>query len=142
MFLIALQDYLFSLNILNSQLQTLKAGTNLLSYSSKTKLFCFSFCKHATKGVFRTVLNILDAVFRSFSFHLSDVNYFCKMLHLRCLTGFWIQLCINIKGKCIIASNNFLRTRQENLKVIRDFLKKLLINLLISRRKKKFGPGN
>ena len=35
--------------------------------------------RHSTVVVFRTPSNIL-------------VNYFCKKLHLRCLTGFWIRL--------------------------------------------------
>ena len=47
------------------------------------------------RGVFRTLLNICSGAFCENSKWLSAVNYFCKMLHLRCLTGFWTHLSRN-----------------------------------------------
>ena len=43
-------------------------------------------------GVFRTLSNIWDGAFCQNSERPNTVNYFCKTLHLRCLTGFRISL--------------------------------------------------
>ena len=47
----------------------------------------------STKGVFRTQSNILDGVLYKYSEWLQAVDCFCKKLHFRCLTGFWMLLC-------------------------------------------------
>ena len=43
-------------------------------------------------AIFRTQSNIYDSGFWENSFRLKVVNYFCKKLHLKCLTVFWIRL--------------------------------------------------
>ena len=44
------------------------------------------------RGVFSTLPNMSDEVFCKISWRLLAVSYFCKTLHLGCLTGFWIHL--------------------------------------------------
>ena len=46
----------------------------------------------------RLIQNPVEHIRWSFlrnSSRLSAVNYFCKKLHVRCSTGFWIRLCTN-----------------------------------------------
>ena len=45
------------------------------------------------RGLCRTHSNIENGAFCKNSWKLKAVNYFCKKLHLRCLTGNWICLC-------------------------------------------------
>ena len=47
------------------------------------------------KGLFRALSNISDEAFCETIF---TIIYFCKMLHLRCLTGFWICLCLRLRS--------------------------------------------
>ena len=47
------------------------------------------------KGLFRALSNISDEAFCETIF---IIIYFCKMLHLRCLTGFWICLCLRLRS--------------------------------------------
>ena len=44
------------------------------------------------RSIFRTLSNIQDGGFYKISYWLFVFDYFCKKLHLRCLTGFWISL--------------------------------------------------
>ena len=47
-----------------------------------------------SRSTFRTQLNSKDETFPKNNWRLYTVKYFCKKLHFRCLTGFWIRLCI------------------------------------------------
>ena len=47
------------------------------------------------QGLFRALPNISDEASCETIF---AVNYFCKMLYLRCLTGFWICLCLRLRS--------------------------------------------
>ena len=47
------------------------------------------------KGLFRALSNISDEALCETIF---IIIYFCKMLHLRCLTGFWICLCLRLRS--------------------------------------------
>ena len=60
------------------------------------KIYKFSFIKPwnraKQRSVFRTESSIWDGTFFKNGYLLSADNYFRKMFHLRCLTGFWISL--------------------------------------------------
>ena len=51
---------------------------------------CFEFVIY--QGTFITLWNKWYDVFCKYSQRLITVYYFCKKLHLRCFTGFWIRL--------------------------------------------------
>ena len=46
------------------------------------------------RGILRILPNIQDKISHKNSWQLLAVKYFGKTLHLRCLTGFWICLCV------------------------------------------------
>ena len=52
-----------------------------------------AFLYHSN-GEFKTLSMIYDGALRENSYQLLVVNYFSKKLHLRCLTMFWIRICI------------------------------------------------
>ena len=92
----------------------------------------------AGRDVFRTQSNSLDWVFcGNNSRWLWAINYFCKKLHLRCLTGFWIRLwnlswtrrfAISLMKK----SFNWLNCLNDLSGMqVRNFLLKTFFNILI-----------
>ena len=65
-----------------------------IAIHSTAEILCFNLLEDASLTVaFRTLSMIQDGAFCKNDYSLSDVNYFCKTLHLRYLTVFWIRFC-------------------------------------------------
>ena len=81
-------------------------STTVFFFDSSHKFFhSLNHATHLTEAyVLRALSNISDEAFCETIF---AVNYFCKMLHLRCLTGFWICLCLRLASlKLYLFSRN------------------------------------
>ena len=51
-------------------------------------------CRFAKVSVHRNTVEAYLELYQTSKMECFAVNYFCKTLHLRCFTEFWIRLCI------------------------------------------------
>ena len=72
------------------------------------------------RSIFRTQPKIQDEAFYQNSSRYKAINYFCKMLHLRYLIGFWIRLCILIHS-VILYNASLCKFQEGNLTITSTF---------------------
>ena len=74
---------------------------------SVVQLLIFDFVEvfGHNKNLFRTLSNILGWSVLRILLPVKLIYYFCKMIHLRCLAGFWIGLCIGWRVERSLAQN-------------------------------------
>ena len=65
----------------------------------------YGFRENSLKYWFRIPSNIRDGIFAKNSYWIYAVNYFCKSLHLRCLTGSMIAFKISLRRGLEITSS-------------------------------------
>ena len=81
---------------------------------SVVQLLIFDFVEvfGHNRNLFRTLSNILGWSVLRILLPVKLIYYFCKMLHLRCLAGFWIGLCIRWRVERSLAQNILSQNRK------------------------------
>ena len=74
------------------------------------------------KGIQNLVIHIKWSFYEN-SERLNTVNYFWEILHLRCLTEFWILLCISLIVLLLFITQSLSRSLKSYWSISTDFLK-------------------